>query len=89
MTIKIKSTGGNMTTPSLFLTKEEIADLTGRHVARAQLAALNAMGIEYKIRPNNTIAVLRDHILKVFDGAPDSSYQAKEIAPNWAALDAR
>jgi hypothetical protein len=76
-----------MTTPSIFLTKEELAELTGRHYTHAQRTALNAMGIEYKLRPNNTLAVLRGHIEKVFDGIP-AAHQAKEITPNWDALNA-
>jgi len=46
------------------------------------------MGIEYKLRPNGTPAVLCSHIEKVFGGIqPEKPARPKGTEPNWAALD--
>lgn len=60
-----------MTDP--FLLPEEIANLTDKKRRPAQLRVLQAMKIEHKVRPNNSIAILRAHINKVFDGNADTA----------------
>ena len=73
--------------PDIFLDTEEIKSLTKRTVRPAQVRVLMAMGIEHKVRPDGSVAILRAHINKVFDGDPDGSQKKiKEIAPNWAAI---
>lgn len=75
---------GNVTT---FLAAEEIQDLTNKSRRPSQVKALNAMGIEHKVRPDGSVAILRAHITKVFDGAPDAA--AKRVntpGPNWDAI---
>ena len=46
----------------MFLTKEELQELTGRTRRDAQVAALRSMGIEHRIRPDGSPAVLRAHV---------------------------
>lgn len=70
-----------------FLDKEEIQTLTNKTVRPAQVRALKAMGIEHKVRPDGSVAILRAHINKVFDGNPDKeSRKTKTIQPNWGAI---
>lgn len=73
-----------------FLEPEEIKALTHRSRSHAQVKVLNAMGIEHKVRPDGSVAILRAHIHKVFDGtaAPSNEGKTKYGEPNWAALNA-
>jgi hypothetical protein len=71
-----------------FLDHEEINGLTNKTRRPAQTRALRAMGIEHKVRPDGSIAILRGHIDKVFDGNPheSTSKRAKVASPNWVAI---
>jgi hypothetical protein len=73
-------------TTDTFLTQEEIQTLTERKVRPAQVKVLKAMGIEHRVRPDGSVAILRAHINKVFDGSPDTTRQTKQAAPNWDAM---
>ncbi len=71
----------------MFLDREEVKSLTNSTGRAAQSKALRAMGIEHKVRPDGSIAILRDHITKIFDGDPDSAGKSvKVVGPNWAAI---
>lgn len=73
--------------PSLFLTEDEVRDLSGKIKRDAQVRALRAMGVEHRVRPDGSVAILRDHIHKVFDGEPGArAKQVKAAAPNWDAI---
>lgn len=76
-----------MNQPS-FLGPDEIALLTAKQRRRAQVKALNAMGIEHKVRPDGSLAILRSHIEKVFAGSVDMGKlpRSPTVAPNWAAI---
>jgi hypothetical protein len=69
-----------------FLDPEEIVALTNRKVRTAQVRALKSMGIEHRVRPDGSVAILRNHITKVFDGVPDSPSKQKIARPNWEAI---
>lgn len=69
----------------LFLTRDELIALTGRTRNDAQIRVLRFMGIEHKVRPNGTVAVLRGHVEKSLGGT-DIDIHQKEYEPNWAAL---
>lgn len=45
---------------SLCLTHEDLIELTHKKRSSAQRRALNFMGIDYKIRPDGTVAVFRE-----------------------------
>lgn len=76
--------------PQLFLTPQEIDELTDRHGKHrrvaTQRAALRAMGIEHRVRPDGSIAVLRAHVENLL-GAPDSG-KVPDAQPNFEALHA-
>lgn len=74
---------------NIVLTKDEIEALTGRHRKDAQVKALRYMGIEHRVRPDGTVAVLKAHIDQIL-GATSPSPRQRNIRsePNWAALDA-
>lgn len=72
---------------SQYLTKAEIRDLTDAVWLSAQIRALNEMGIEHRVRPNGTIAVLRSHVERLLDPAPGSKV-SDPVEPDWGLLDA-
>lgn len=69
-----------------FLTEDEVRALTERKVRPAQCRALKSMGIEHRVRPDGSIAILRAHIFKVFDGDSNTRSQPKAVQPNWDAM---
>jgi hypothetical protein len=71
---------------STFLQPAEIVDLTKRTVRPAQVRVLKAMGIEHRVRPDGSVAILRAHITKVFDGDTQSTRQPQAVQPNWDAM---
>lgn len=72
----------------MFLTDEEVAELTGRVRRAAQLRALRSMGIEHRTRPDGSIAVLRSHLEKLLGGTATAAPTMKRQEPNWEAFDA-
>jgi hypothetical protein len=62
----------------MFLTKEELRELTGRTYGRRQILALVSMGVIFRVRPDGTPAVLYTDLSTV-DPTPKKA--AKEIGP--------
>ena len=52
----------------MFLTAEEIAELTKRTRPSAQVKVLRALGIEHRQRPDRSIIVLRAHVEHLLGG---------------------
>jgi hypothetical protein len=70
----------------MFLTEEELYELTGAQRGNARVRILRAMAIEHRVRPDGRVIVLRKHIEALLGGtllanAPQSP------EPNWAALE--
>lgn len=72
---------------SIVLTQDEVQSLTGRHRKDAQVKALRFMGIEHRVRPDGSVAVLKAHIDQVLGGSITRSSKPHRTEPNWAALD--
>lgn len=71
-----------------FLTDEEITQLTKRKRSDAQHKALNQMGVDHLMRPDGSLAVLRQQMNAVF-GFQDKSAKAKKPQePNFDGLNA-
>ena len=70
----------------LFLTRDEVADLTGRTRCDAQARALRGMGIAHRVRPNGTVAVLRSHVEELLSGASRAGVKIKTTEPDWGKL---
>lgn len=60
--------------------------MTERRVCTAQVKVLKAMGIEHRVRPDGSVAILRAHITKVFDGHVENQAKNKHVVPNWEAM---
>lgn len=69
----------------MFLTEDEIADLTKRVQHKSQRTVLNALGIVHKVRPDGSLVVSREHALQVL-GVKEIKRTAKEKEPNWGAM---
>ena len=70
----------------MFLTPEELTELTGRQRRDAQVRALRYMGIEHRVRPDGTVAVLKTHVEQSFGETQSHDKVVKQIEPDWSAL---
>lgn len=76
-----------MTIPDTFLTPHEVESLTRRTRYDAQVRALRFMGIEHRVRPDKTVAVLRSHVQQVFGDTGAKGGRAQvELEPDWSAI---
>lgn len=71
----------------MFLTHDEIIELTNRRRSDAQRSQLVIMGIEHRVRGDGSIAVLKAHVDKLLGGLPDIVAK-RECKPNWEAINA-
>lgn len=71
---------------SMFLTQNEIKELTNRLARSAQSRALNSLGIEHKFRPDGSIVVLRAHAVQTLGGGATLTARPKKTEPNWNCL---
>ena len=69
----------------MILTHNELVELTGRRVKTAQVRVLRFMGIEHKLRPDGSVAVLRAHVDQAM-GAHDNTKRPVDFEPNWSAM---
>lgn len=67
---------------SMFLTDEELTELTAKRQKAARVRALNSMGVQHKIRPDGSVAVLRSHVERLF-GEKASRTTLNEWRPAW------
>ncbi|MBK6974637.1 MAG: DUF4224 domain-containing protein [Sterolibacteriaceae bacterium] len=70
----------------MFLTDDELRSLTKRSHRDAQARVLTFMGIEHKVRPDGSLAVLSAHVERMFGGPPASIRGPKKAEPNWDAV---
>jgi hypothetical protein len=71
----------------MFLSEEEIREMTHRVQRSAQARMLRSLGIVFKIRADGTLLVLRSHVEKEMGDAPGRR-AVKEFQPNWSAANA-
>lgn len=57
----------------MILTPEELVSLTGRRRSHAQARVLRHMGVEFRQRPDGSLAVARAHIETVLGVVPAST----------------
>jgi hypothetical protein len=71
----------------MFLTPEELVEMTGRKQMRAQALALTHLGIIHKIRADGKPLVLRAHVEQLLGaGVAPRAKAEPHFEPNWAAL---
>jgi hypothetical protein len=67
---------------SMFLTEDELTELTGKRQNAARARVLNGMGVQHKTRPDASIAVLRAHVERLFGEKP-SAHEPPAWRPEW------
>lgn len=72
----------------MFLSEDEIRQMTNRIKRSAQAKMLRSLGIVFKIRADGTLLVLRSHVEKEMGDAPTGKKKAAEFQPNWSAANA-
>jgi hypothetical protein len=72
------------TNGSLCLSDDELYELTHKRRFSARLRALNAMGIESRVRPDRTLAVCRSHVDAVLSGRVHFDRAPRIAEPNWS-----
>ena len=71
----------------IYLTDDELRELTKRQRPSAQRRVLRSMGIESKLRADGSLVVLRAHHDAVMSGETGAKKKPKrEVEPNWEAL---
>jgi hypothetical protein len=72
---------------SMFLSADELVDLTGRRKRDSQVQSLRAMGIEHKVRADGKVVVLRRHVEQVLGASADgpSSFMDVDSMIDWSA----
>ena len=70
----------------MFLSDEELYELTRKRRRTAQQRALNAIGIDHKVRPDGSIAVLTRCVEIVF-GMPAKLAAPTAFEPDWDSID--
>lgn len=65
----------------MFLTDDELTELTGKRQNAARMRVLNSMGVQHKARADGSIVVLRAHIERMLGETVQQ--QAKEWRPAW------
>jgi hypothetical protein len=64
---------------SMFLTEDELVEMTGKVRHPAQVRVLNRLGIDHKVRPDGSIVVLRAVSQRVLgDRLPKATIKAWE-----------
>lgn len=74
---------------NMFLSEDELASLTHKRRKDAQQKELRFMGIDFRLRSDGSIAVLREHIVKEFGGNEEIKLKQNiRVEPNWDAINA-
>ena len=68
---------------SMFLSEDELTGLTKKRRNAARVRVLNSIGIQHKIRPDGSIAVLRAHVDRVF-GEKAAKSKMETWQPTWS-----
>lgn len=69
----------------MFLTPDELAELTGKVRGSAQVIALRIMGIEHRVRPDGRVLVLRSHV----DGSATVPRAPHKTQPRYDTINAK
>lgn len=67
----------------IFLTKEEVAELTDRQHYQAQCEVLSKMGIPYKCNLNRRPIVIKDLAIRILSKGASSHYETNNNGRRW------
>lgn len=71
---------------STFLDDDAMYELTRKRRHAAQRRALDALGVQYRQRPDGSLAVLHAHVQRIFGAGAASDKVKKDAEPNWDAM---
>lgn len=72
----------------MFLSAAEVSSMTHRVQRSAQAKVLRSMGVEFRQRPDGSLAIARAHVEKVFGCAAEKTTRTKTFTPNWSGINA-
>ena len=75
--------------PTMFLSKKELHDLTGRIHQSSQMKVLRSLKIVFEPCEDGRILVLREHIRSKFGAITDKKKPKRKFKANWDALNAQ
>lgn len=75
-----------MMNSTTFLSEDEIVELTKKRRKSSQAVALRFMGIEHRIRPDGSLAILRTHIEQTLGVIATERSRKPEPGPNWSVF---
>lgn len=70
----------------IFLTVDQLVELTGRRRSTAQKNALQMMGVDFLIRPDGSLVVSRRNVEELLGAQPEKVNKKPPIEPNWDAI---
>ena len=71
----------------MFLSREELVELTGRLRPSAQRRVLRGQGIDYAVTADGAVRVLRETVqMRLGAGACTDPHGASRLKPNWNAI---
>lgn len=68
----------------MFLDDQEILALTNKSKRVAQRRTLERMGIEFILRPDGSIVILREHVQTLLQGKKPQPKLNREKTPDWS-----
>lgn len=70
----------------IFLTSDELVELTGLRRSSAQKKALHMMGVDFLIRPDGSLVVSRRHVEELLGARQEKVKKKPPNEPNWAGI---
>lgn len=70
----------------IFLTQDEIREMTGRVRYKSQAHVLSALGIEHMVRPDGSMLVLRAHVEQSLGGTTKTQTRQRVYEIDRSAL---
>lgn len=73
----------------LNLSYNELVELTHFKISKKQVEALRFMGIEHRVRPDGSVAVLRSHVDRVMGGSEPFKDKRATVSPCWENINVK
>lgn len=70
----------------IFLTSEELVELTGFRRSSSQKNALRMMGVNFLIRPDGSLVVSRRNVEELLGARQERVKSTRATEPNWDAM---
>lgn len=71
---------------STFLSEDELYELTKKKRRPSQITVLRFMGIDHKIRPDGSVAVMRAHAEREFGAVDQAGRARRKTTPDFSKV---